>query len=212
MEITLIAACAEKNGVIGANGSLPWHIPSDLKRFKEYTKNKIVIMGRTTFESLPVFLHGRISVVLTSDYSKVQAKVDNLKTKFSEASPIIIMNSIEELIDSLDQIIEYAQAKLLDLDRSEMVVIGGESVYTEFLPVASKMVLSLVKGEIYGDKFFPRFDREVWKKTSIDRDATEEGDDHEYSVLVLECSDSNVVKFPSGDKVSKLETYKMLKR
>lgn len=55
MMVTMIVACSESTGVIGFKGKIPWSIPSDLKNFKEYTDNKIIIMGRATFESLPVF-------------------------------------------------------------------------------------------------------------------------------------------------------------
>ena len=212
MKITLLAACAENNAVIGADGDLPWSLPSDLKRFKEYTKNKIVVMGSSTFESLPVFLYDRVSIVLSSSGEKVQAKVDKLKTKFNTPSPIVVMDSIEALIDAMEVIIDFAKNSNPNIDTTELVIIGGESVYTQFLPIADKLVLSLVKGEIFGDKFFPRFDRDVWNKTSIEKDIKEETDEYEYSVLVMECSDSNIYKFPDGERISKLDTYKLINR
>ena len=207
MNVTLIAACSERNGVIGADGVIPWYLPSDLKRFKEYTKNKIVVMGRTTFESLPVFLYDRVSIVMTNQFQKVQDKVNELKTTSGkEASPILLMSSIGDLIEALPAVVEQ-----FPVNKQEVVVIGGESIYEQFLPMANKILLSLVRGEFFGDRFFPKLDRSVWKKTSINKGIREVDDEYEYSILTMVSPKSNIYSFPEGNRLSKLDTFKYLK-
>jgi len=207
MNITLMAACSERNGVIGADGVIPWYLPSDLKRFKEYTKNKIVVMGRTTFESLPVFLYDRVSIVMTNQFQKVQDKVDELKTKSGkDPSPILLMSSIDDLIEALPTIV-----KQFPVNKQEVVIIGGESIYEQFLPIADKILLSLVRGEFFGDRFFPKLNRSVWKKTCINKGIREVGDEYEYSILTMLSPESNVYGFPKGNKLSKMDMFNRLR-
>lgn len=207
MKITLIAACAINTGYIGVNNTIPWHIPSDLKFFKAYTKNKIVVMGRKTFESLPVFLTGRLSVILTKQPDLVQKKVDELKAKGLKVSPILIMEDISQFFDSVDEInTSYA------FDKDEIVIIGGQSVYSEFLPISDKLILSIVNCAVLGDRIFPDYSKYGLEQSELLMDIQEEGDEFSYSRMTLDAKPSNVVDFPDGNLLSKGELYKRLNR
>ncbi len=125
--ITLIVARAQ-NGVIGRDGGLPWHLPADLKRFKALTMGSVMVMGRRTFDSLPGLLPGRRHVVLTRDQGW-------------SAPGAEVAHSVEEA---------------LELAKGELVsVIGGADLFDLFLPLADRIELTEVLGEVAGDTFMP---------------------------------------------------------
>jgi dihydrofolate reductase len=139
--ITLVVARA-RNGVIGRNGTLPWHIPADLKRFKALTMGSVLVMGRKTFESLPGRLPERRHVVLTRD-------------KAWRAPGAEVAHGVEEAL------------RLAGAD--PISVIGGAEIFALFLPVASRIELTDVLDDIGGDTFIgdPRVGggwREVWSE------------------------------------------------
>ena len=135
--ITLVAVVAA-NGAIGRDGDLLWHIPEDLRHFKNVTAGGAVIMGRKTWESLPKKpLPGRLNIVMTrnEDYQPEGA---------------VVVSSLEDAVE-----------KARDTD---IFVIGGGEIYTKFLPWANKLVLTEVALEVEdADTFFPPFDREDWE-------------------------------------------------
>jgi len=138
--ITLVVARAQ-NGVIGRGGTLPWHIPADLKRFKALTMGSAMIMGRKTFESLPGLLPGRRHIVVTRDAGW----------------------SAEGAASARD--VEHA----LRLAGDEPVsVIGGAEIFRLFLPLAQRIELTEVLADVEGDTFLddPRTGdwREVWSE------------------------------------------------
>ena len=125
--ITLVVARAQ-NGVIGRGGTLPWHIPADLKRFKELTMGSAMVMGRKTFESLPGLLPGRRHIVFTRD-------------REWNAEGTEVAHSVEEA---------------LELAGDERIsVIGGADIFRLFLPRAQRIELTEVLAEIEGDTFMP---------------------------------------------------------
>ena len=126
-EITLILARA-RNGVIGRDNQLPWHIPADLKHFKALTMGSVMIMGRTTFDSLPGLLPGRRHVVLTRD---AQWHAPGAETA----------HTVEEAIA---------------LAGNEPIsVIGGAHVFAQFLALADRIELTEVLDEAVGDTVMP---------------------------------------------------------
>jgi dihydrofolate reductase len=123
--VTIVIARA-RNGVIGRDGKLPWHISADLKRFKALTMGSVMVMGRKTFESLPGLLPGRRHVVLTRD-------------RAWQAEGAEVAHSTEEA---------------LCLARGEPVsVIGGADVFALFLPLADRVELTEVLQDVPGDTF-----------------------------------------------------------
>lgn len=159
MKISIIAAVA-KNGIIGKTNALPWHLPADLKRFKELTTGKPIIMGRKTYESIGRPLPNRTNIVITSD--------KNLKIEGCV------------VVGSPDEAIEAAKGA------EEVMIIGGGEIYRQFLPKVSRMYLTEVDTEIEGDVFFPEFDRSEWREVFREEHAPDEKNKYPYTFLTLE--------------------------
>jgi dihydrofolate reductase len=145
----IIIACLNKKRAIGKNGKLLYHINNDINNFSMMTKhNGVVIMGRKTFESLPGGkpLPDRINIVLTSDVEWGVEASDNL----------YIVNSIEDAV-------ELCEAFFSD---KELFVIGGESVYRQFIEndLVDEMRLTIVNDETEGDTHFPEFNKDEWNE------------------------------------------------
>ena len=138
-KISIIVSVSE-NWVIGKDNKLLWKLSSDLQRFKKLTTGHAIIMGQKTMESLPKkFLPNRTNIVLTDD-SKLSA--ENIIPAFSIA-------------DALNKAQYY--------DDTEIFIIGGGSIYKQFLPIADKLYLTVVHVEIDGDTTFPKIDESEWK-------------------------------------------------
>jgi dihydrofolate reductase len=144
--ISIIAAIDLKNG-IGFEGKIPWHISEDFKYFKNTTINKTVIMGRTTYWSLPEKnrpLPNRENLVLCRN---------------SEATKKIEAQNVKVFSD-IDSILKYCREK-------DCFIIGGASIYQQFLPYADKLYLTLIDKTFECDAFFPEFKKE-WHPLKID--------------------------------------------
>jgi dihydrofolate reductase len=139
MLISLIVAMA-RNGVIGRNNQLPWHLPDDLKHFKALTLGKPILMGRRTFESIGRPLIGRTNLVLTRDRGFCAAGV--------------------RVVGSVDEALEAVPGE------PELAVIGGACVYREMLPFARRIHVTWVEAEVEGDTQFPGLDMTQWHLVS----------------------------------------------
>lgn len=133
--ISLIVAMAQ-NGVIGRGNALPWRLPADLRRFREFTLGKPILMGRKTFESIGRPLPGRANLVLSRD-----------PTWF--ANGVITVHSVDE-------------ALLQTRTCEELVAIGGAEIYRLLLPLARRIYLTHVLADVPGDRYFPAFDSTQW--------------------------------------------------
>ncbi len=137
MTVSMIVAKGTNNE-IGGNGDLLWHIPSDLKFFKETTMGKSIIMGRKTFQSLPKALPGRKNIVITRD-------------KAFEAPGATVVTDLE--------------AALKESETEEVFIIGGASIYEAFFPKADKLYITEVDFTTdKADVFFPEVDLSQWKR------------------------------------------------
>lgn len=140
MIISLIAAMSE-NGVIGNNNALPWHLPEDLKYFKQVTLGKPIIMGRKTYESMgnkP--LPGRLNIILT-------------QSKDFYAPGCQVVHSIEAAIQAAGAV-------------EEIMVIGGANIFQQFLSYASRIYLTVVHQTYSGDTYFPNLNLQEWEVVS----------------------------------------------
>ena len=146
--VYLVAAVAS-NGIIGANGALPWRLPEDLQHFKRITMGHPVIMGRKTWESLKGPLSGRDNIVVT-------------RTAGYEAPGAAVAGSLEA-------------ALALCLGESVAFVIGGSRLFAESLPLAAGLVMTEIYQDFEGDTWFPRYDRSRWKETQRERHVTADG-------------------------------------
>ena len=141
MALNLIFARA-RNGVIGKDNTLPWHLPEDLAHFKQTTLGQPVVMGRKTWESLPPKfrpLPGRTNIVVTR------------QTDW-QAEGAVIAHSIEEAV-------EHCPAD------AQVLVIGGAEVYAQAMPLASRAVVTEIDADFEGDAFAPTFDGS-WQETA----------------------------------------------
>lgn len=140
--LSIIVAVANNN-VIGKDNTLIWHLPNDLKHFKELTTGHTIIMGRKTFESLPCILPNRQHVVLTRDRN---FKVDDDRVK--------VIYSVDELKDFVD-------------DENQHFIIGGAQIYNLLMPFAKKLYITKIYESFEGDAFFPQIDEKQW--TIVDK-------------------------------------------
>lgn len=131
MKISIIVAVAGEKRVIGKKGGLPWHIPDELKRFKEITMGHPIIMGRITHESIGKVLPGRTNIVITHDPNYL-------------AEGCLVVCSLAEALQRTE-------------NAGEIFVIGGGQIYAEALPLADKLYLTYINKGIEGDVFFPDY-------------------------------------------------------
>lgn len=132
--ISIISAIAKKDRAIGKNNALLWHIPEDFKHFKELTSGHAIIMGENTYKSIGKPLPNRTNIILS------------LSSEFTPEGCMVV-RSIEEAI---------AVAKQYETE--EIFIIGGASIYKQFIPMADRLYLTLVDGEYEADTFFPEYD------------------------------------------------------
>ncbi len=164
-KIVALVAVA-KNGVIGANGGLPWRVSGDLKRFKALTMGKPLILGRRTFEALPRALPGRELVVVTRDAT------------FS-APGAHVARSPKEALETARKIAWRSGAR-------EICIGGGAELYLALLEATDRIELTEIDLTPQGDAFLPPFDPAIWRETA--RVAAERGekDEADYAFVTLE--------------------------
>ena len=136
--ITLIAAMG-KNRAIGLNGRMPWHLPAELQHFKQATMGKTIVMGRKTWQSIGRPLPGRQNIIISRnpDFSATGA----------------------EVCASLPAVVEIAQT-------DEIMVIGGGQLYELALPLARRLILTMIDIEPQADTWFPEWDDKQWQQTA----------------------------------------------
>ncbi|MDQ8029065.1 MAG: dihydrofolate reductase [Brevundimonas sp.] len=159
------------NGVIGRDGDLPWRLRSDLQRFKAITIGKPCIMGRKTWESLPLRpLPGRLNVVVTRDEGYGED---------GEAKGALVCTS-------LDEAIEIAREHAAEDGVDEVCVIGGAALFQAVLPRAKRLYITEVDAAPDGDVHFPAFDADQWTEVASEAHPAGEKDDHAFTFRTLE--------------------------
>ena len=143
--ITIIAAIDDERG-IGLNGKLPWDVPEDVAFFKKMTTNEIVVMGRKTWDSLTDEikpLPDRVNIIITHSKSGTFSKLHFCQN-----------------IDDIAPIIKHNR----DYQHKEIFIIGGESIYKQFIDRADKLVLTLIPGTHNADAFFPEYETDWYER------------------------------------------------
>jgi dihydrofolate reductase len=159
--ISIISALA-KNRAIGKKNDLPWHLPADLKHFKETTTGKTIVMGLNTFKSIGSRpLPNRKNIVLSSDS----------ESKVPEG--VVLVNSLESVLE-------------MTKDEKEVMICGGAMVYQQFLPLADRLYLTYIDHDFEGDIFFPEFDMQSWQEVSREDHQPDEKNLYPYSFVILE--------------------------
>ncbi|MBA3695660.1 MAG: dihydrofolate reductase [Methylotenera sp.] len=155
--LSLIVAVA-KNGVIGKDNTLPWHLPEDLKRFRALTTGHHIIMGRKTYESLGRLLPGRTTVIVT-------------RNKDYKIAGALIAHTVIE-------------AAALCKGDAEAFIIGGAELYKDALKLVNKLYITQIDIKIDGDAFFPEFNNAEWQETLHEEHTSAQG--LKFSYLTLE--------------------------
>ncbi len=137
--VSLLVAVAE-NGVIGRGGGLPWHLPADLARFKRLTMGHTLLMGRRTHDSIGRLLPGRTTVILTR------------QTEFAVPGALVC-NRVEDALAA---------------GEGELFIVGGAEIYRAAWPLANRLLLTLVHGEVTGDTRLSPIDFSQWRLTYDD--------------------------------------------
>ena len=148
--ISIIVAVAE-NGVIGRRNQLPWHLSTDLKRFKSLTMGHHLVMGRKTWDSVGRPLPGRVNVVITRD--------ENFR-----AEGAVVVHSLED-------------ALRISASDPEVFIAGGAEIFRAALPIAHRMHLTRVHAEVEGDVYFPDVDWTQWREVDREMHAADEKND-----------------------------------
>lgn len=164
MRVSLIVATSANN-VIGARGRLPWHLPDDLRRFKQLTTGKPIVMGRLTYESIGRALPDRQNIVISRNPDYAAPGCD-------------VVNSPEAAIEVAD-------------DAEELMIIGGGHIYRDFLPLANRVYLTRVHADIDGDTFFSGICDDEWQETSKEPHAADEQHAFGFDIIQLDRIESN---------------------
>ena len=154
------------NNVIGVDNNLPWNLKTDLAHFKDYTTNKIIVMGRKTFESIGRPLPNRKNLIVSNTLNEINGAY--------------IYKSTEEAIKN---------AKKMCINNeiyNEIVIIGGGYLFRDTLKITNKLVLSEVDCEIDGDVFYPKINLEKWNEVSSKKFTKDSDNDYDFVVKVYE--------------------------
>ena len=165
VDLAVIVAAA-RNGVIGSNNALPWHLPEDLRYFKRVTMGKPIVMGRKTFESIGRPLPGRTNIVMTraSNFAHEGVRV----------------------VHDLDAALALAEGLALIEGCEELMVIGGAQIYAETLPRAARLYLTEVHADVEGDTFLPEIDMASWSEVRREAFSAAGPNPYDYSFVVYE--------------------------
>jgi dihydrofolate reductase len=160
--LVFVVAMGE-NRVIGRGNQMPWHLRSDLKRFKALTWGKPMIMGRKTFQSIGTLLPGRESIVVTNDPS-------------FQADGAHIVHSVEAAV-------ERARELSISCRAEEIAVIGGGEIFKQLMSEAGRIEVTIVHASPDGDAFFPEIDPGQWTEEKREKHTPGEKDDHAFSYV-----------------------------
>ncbi len=159
MLLSLIVAM-DRNRLIGSDNRLPWHLPADLRHFKDLTLGKPVVMGRLTYESIGRPLPGRHNIVISRDPRY-------------RAEGCTIVPSIEDALAAAE-------------GAAEVMVIGGASLYAAYLPRAGRLYLTRIDAAFEGDAWFPELDPSAWREVAREAHPADADNPHPYAFIVLE--------------------------
>lgn len=162
IQIVFVVAVAE-NGVIGRDNAMPWHLRSDLKRFKQITMNRPVVMGRKTFASIGRPLPGRTNIVVTRDVA-------------FQAPGVVVAPSLEAAR-------EVARGDALRRFVTEIMVIGGADIFAQWLPLADRLEVTEVHAAPEGDTVLAPVDPAEWEEVARVGHARADGDTADFSYV-----------------------------
>lgn len=157
MIISLVVAVAS-NQVIGKNNQLPWHLPADLKHFKQITTGHAVFMGRKTYDSIGKPLPNRRNIIISRSVKEIVGC---------------------EVAASLEVALQICK------EEDEVFIIGGSEIFRESLPIANRIDLTRIHQDVDGDTFFPEIDLQIWQETQREDFSPDEKNPFSYSFITL---------------------------
>jgi len=167
IRITLGPIARARNGVFGKDGGLPWRLKTDLQMFKALTLGKPIIMGRKTWDSLPLKpLPGRTNIVLSRDGS------------FEPKKALVC--------ETLNEALQIAREQAEEDGADEVCIIGGASIVQAAFPKARRLYLTEVEGDPEGDVILPAFDLSGWTEVRSEHHPAGEGDEYPFTFRMLE--------------------------
>jgi dihydrofolate reductase len=167
MQISMIAAMAN-NRVIGADNSMPWRLPADLKNLKKITLGKPIIMGRKTYSSIGKALPGRLNIVVSND------------VHFTLADATVV-HSCEQAIDLASEHCSHHKT-----ENPEVMIIGGGTIYNHFLAFCHRLYLTHIELEVDGDTYFPDYAAKYnWQEISTEVHQPEPSNPYVYHFVTL---------------------------
>ena len=155
--LSLIVAM-DKNGLIGSKNKLPWYLPEDLKRFKNITTGKNIVMGHQTYKSIGKPLPNRKNIILSRNKDLI---IDDC----------IVLNDLQSVLD-------------LNNDENEVIIIGGSQIYGLFLPYVKRMYITAIHSKFMGDTYFPKCSTEGWETVEAVSHKTNTGLKYSFMTLV----------------------------
>ena len=155
------------NNVIGVNNSLPWNLKTDLAHFKNYTSNKIIVMGRKTYEYIGRTLQNRINLIVSNTIKEINGA---------------------ELFKNTEDAINKAKELCINKNLEEIIIIGGGYLFRDTLSITNKLVLTKVDCNIEGDVFYPDIDLNEWEKLSSEHFTKDSDNDYDFTVITYEKS------------------------
>ncbi len=162
--ISIIVAVSENN-VIGKDNDLVWHLPADMKFFKEKTSGHCVITGRKNYESIPLKfrpLPNRTNIVIT-------------RQKEYDAMGAIVVGSLEEAIEKAKQ-----------TGDDEIFIMGGGEIFKQSIPFTDRIYLTKIHHSFEGDVFFPELNPKEWKQTDLKRGTVDEKNIYEHDFIIYD--------------------------
>lgn len=156
----ILVAAMSRNRVIGRQNRLPWHLPADLRYFREVTQGKTIIMGRKTFDSIgrrP--LPNRRNIIISHHCTAIPGC---------------------EIVSSLEEALLKAQS-----GSSEIMIVGGQTIYEQSMPLATDIYITVIDMGIDGDTFFPEWNPEEWKEVERIEHKADEANHYDFCFLKL---------------------------
>ncbi|MHC2993313.1 dihydrofolate reductase [Pontibacter sp. HJ8] len=158
--IAIVVAIAD-NHVIGKDNQLIWHLPADLRHFKQKTMGHPMIMGRKTFDSIGKPLPGRTTIIVTRQQN-------------FEAAGCLVAHTVQEAIDMGRE-----------LDTEQVSIVGGAEIYKQAMPFVDTLYLTRVHHTFEGDTYFPELPEKEWQQISAEHHESDEKNRYSYSFIEL---------------------------
>lgn len=167
--VSSLIVAAGTNGAIGGDNKMLWHMPADMKYFKEKTTNNTIIMGRKSYEAIGHALPKRVNIVIS--------KNENYKL-----SDCYTATSLQKAFSLAQELFVNSE----QTNEQQIFVIGGAQIYKLALPLVDKLYVTEIKGEFEGDAFFDKVDLNIWEEVSRDSHKKDEKNKYDYDFVIYE--------------------------